>query len=82
VSQRSSRRRLRLRRKGKDGSSDSKRLIGPERRDAADPRYSARDAAEEVVFETGCCLFEAVLRAIALFALLSIPASLLLPRVT
>jgi hypothetical protein len=78
-----SRRRLRIRRKRKDGSSSSKELIGPKRQDVADDSQSAvREAAEEVVFETGCCLFEAVLSAIALFALLSVPAYLLLHKVT
>jgi hypothetical protein len=58
-------------------------LIGPHRRDVANSAGSSlRDSAEEVVFETGCCFVEAVLSAIALFALLSVPAYLLLHRVT
>jgi hypothetical protein len=83
VNRGTSRRRLRLRRKRKDGSSSSKDLVGPKRQDVAeDSGFWDRDTAEEVVFQTGCCLFEAVLSSIALFALLSVPAYLLLHRVT
>jgi hypothetical protein len=41
-----------------------------------------RELAEEVVFQSGCCLLEAVLTASALAALLTVPAYLLIHRVT
>ena len=73
------RRRLRLRRKRKGEGSSSKDLIGPRRADVADDSKSfVREAGEEVVFETGCCLVEAVLSCIALFALFTVPAYLML----
>ena len=65
------RRRLRLRRKRKDESFVSK----------ASDRVDAGDAVE-VVGEFGCCLVEAVGSAAILLALLSVPAYLLLTRVT
>ena len=68
---RRSRRRLRLRRKRKDESFVSK---------ASD--YVDSGQAVEVVGEFGCCLVEAVGSAAVLLALLTVPAYLLLTRVT
>lgn len=80
------RRRLRIRRKRKGESFGSKSSDVLDPRNAADVADDSssfgRDVAEEVVFQTGYCLFEAVLTAIALFALLSVPAYLLLHKVT
>jgi hypothetical protein len=74
----SGRRRLRLRRKRKDGSLSD--VLGPRKAaDVADDSKSfGREAAEEVVFETGCCVVEAIGSAAVLLALLTVPAYLLM----
>ena len=61
-----SRRRLRLRRKRK----------------GEDVLDGVEAAGNEVVLQAGCCLVEAVVSASVLVALLSVPAYLLLTRVT
>jgi hypothetical protein len=85
VSERSSRRRLRLRRKRKDESFGS-RLSDPgqiSNRDGSAPSFdiNAGDAVE-IVGHLGCCVVEALGSAAVLLALLSVPAYLLLTRVT
>jgi hypothetical protein len=80
-----SRRRLRLRRRLK-GELPRPKLLEVSRSRAADVAKdsdsSGREIAEELVFRTGCCLLEAALTAVALFALLGVPMYLLLNRVT
>ncbi len=79
MSERSSRRRLRLRRKRK-GETFASKLS--ETGDVAKPARSARglDAgdAAEVVGHMGCCVVEAVGSLAVLLALLTVPAYLLM----
>ena len=86
MSGRLSRRRLRLRRRPKGEIPRSKLLEVSRSRDDAsvadDSSSLGRELAEEVVVRTGFCLVEAVISAVALFALLSVPAYLLLHRFT
>ena len=83
MSERSSRRRLRLRRKRKDESFGSRLSDSGDVARASDGAGSvATEVAAEVVFRSGCCLLEVVLSASVLVALLTVPAYLLLHRVT
>ena len=86
MSERSSRRRLRLRRKRKDETFTSKLSDGGDvkRSDRSTHRFDPLDAAEsaEVVGHMGCCVVEAIGSAAVLLALLTVPAYLLLTRVT
>jgi hypothetical protein len=82
VTGRSSRRRLRLRRKRKDESFDSKLSdFGTVEKSGGSPRrFDASDAGEavEVVGHLGCCVIEAIGAAAALVAVLMVPAFLLM----
>lgn len=83
MSERSSRRRLRLRRKRKGESFGSKLSdTGNVAKPADGSGWVAEEIAAEVVFRSGCCLLEAVVSASVLAALLTVPAYFLLTRVT
>ncbi len=74
--------RLRIRRKRKGGSFASQVAEGARNAAGDAAAEAALEGAGEVVYQTGWCLLEAVVSASAVLALLTVPAYLLITRVT